>query len=131
MQSPEADDTQPEGVADASSPTPGTSRPGKPGEVLEELRDLLLAYFRQEAVEPLKRLLAWLGWGMLGAALLCIGMVLLALAALRALQTETAEHLSGSLSWTPYAIVLAAFVLIFAFALKSARARRRRSDEAK
>lgn len=103
---------------------------GKPAEVLEELKELLLAYCRQEAVEPLKRLLAWLGWGMLGALFLTAGMILLALAALRALQTQTGEHLTGSLSWTPYAIVLTAVTLILIFAVKAARARRRSGSEA-
>ena len=115
--------------AAAAPQQPSAGKPGKPAEVLEELKELLLAYFRQEALDPLKRLLAWLGWGMLGAVFLATGIILLALAALRALQTQTGEHLTGSLSWTPYVIVLAAMALILIFSVKAARARRRTRSE--
>ena len=113
----------------AAPQQPSAGKARKPAEVLEELKELLLAYFRQEALDPLKRLLAWLGWGMLGMVFLATGIILLALAALRALQTQTGEHLTGSLSWTPYLIVLAAVSLILIFAVKAARARRRTRSE--
>ena len=100
-----------------------------PAEVLQELRDVVLAYFRQEAVDPLRRLAAWLGFGLAGGVFVCTGLVLLALAGLRALQTETGDHLTGSLSWTPYAIVLAAVVVVFLLARSAARARRRGTEE--
>lgn len=100
-----------------------------PAEVLAELRDVVLAYFRQEAVEPLKRLAAWLGFGLAGGVFLCTGLVLLALAGLRALQTETGDHLAGNLSWTPYAIVLAGVLVVFLLARSAARARRRVTPE--
>ena len=106
-----------------------TEAPAEPAEALAELRDVVLAYFRQEAVEPLKRLLAWLGFGLLGGVFVCTGLVLLALGGLRALQTETGEHLTGSLSWTPYAIVLAAVLVVFLIARSAARARRRGAPE--
>ena len=100
-----------------------------PGEVLGELRDVVVAYFRQEAVEPLRRLAAWLGFGLAGGVFLSTGLVLLALAGLRALQTETGDHLAGSLSWSPYAIVLAAVLVVFLIARAAARARRRPTPE--
>ena len=100
-----------------------------PAEVLGELRDVVVAYFRQEAVEPLRRLAAWLGFGLAGGVFLSTGLVLLALAGLRALQTETGDHLAGSLSWSPYAIVLAAVLVVFLIARAAARARRRPTPE--
>ena len=100
-----------------------------PAEVLGELRDVVVAYFRQEAVEPLRRLVAWLGFGLAGGVFLSTGLVLLALAGLRALQTETGGHLAGSLSWSPYAIVLAAVLVVFLIARAAARARRRPTAE--
>ncbi len=112
----------------AGDEAPRTTDAG-PAEVLQELRDVVLAYFRQEAVDPLKRLAAWLGFGLLGGVFMSTGLVLLALAGLRALQTETGEHLTGSLSWTPYAIVLVAVVVVFLFARSAARARRRGTGE--
>ncbi len=101
----------------------------EPAEALAELRQTVLAYFRQEALDPLKRLGAWLGFGLLGGVFISTGLVLLALGALRALQTETAGHLSGSLSWTPYVIVLAVVLLLFMLARSAARARRRGAPE--
>ncbi len=106
-----------------------TEAPAEPAEALAELRDVVLAYFRQEAVEPLRRLLAWLGFGLLGGVFVCTGLVLLALGGLRALQTETGGHLTGTLSWAPYAIVLAAVLVVFLFARSAARARRRQAPE--
>ncbi len=103
--------------------------PTDPATALTELRDVVLAYFRQEAVDPLKRLVAWLGFGILGGVFVCTGLVLLALAALRALQTETGGHLAGNLSWTPYAIVLAGVLVVFLVARSAARARRRAGAE--
>ena len=123
----------PEGsAAGAPDPDAGSSPaapPGEVGDVLAELRDVLLAYFRQEAVEPLKRLAAWAGFGLAGGVFLCTGLVLLALAGLRALQTETGGHLAGNLSWSPYAIVLAAVLVVFLAARSAARARRRGTPE--
>ena len=112
--------------ADESPRAPGA---GDPAEVLAELRDVVGAYFRQEAVDPLKRLATWLGFGLAGGIFLCTGLVLLALAGLRALQTETGDHLAGSLSWSPYAIVLAGVLVVFLLARSATRARRRHTSE--
>ena len=114
--------------AEAEVPPPASGR-DDPGEVLGELRDVLVAYFRQEAVEPLKRLAAWLGFGLAGGVFMSTGLVLLALAALRALQTETGDHLGGSLSWSPYAIVLVGILMVFMVTRAAARARRRGTGE--
>lgn len=118
-----------EGLRAPAADTPSNTGPDDPSEVLAELRDVVAAYFRQEAVDPLKRLLVWLGFGLAGGILLCTGLVLLALAGLRALQTETGGHLAGSLSWTPYAIVLAGVLVVFGVARSAARARRRETGE--
>ena len=121
-----------ESASGTQTPTGDPSRAvpaDDPAEVLTELRDVVLAYFRQEAVEPLKRLAAWLGFGLAGGLFLCTGLALLALAGLRALQTETGDHLAGSLSWSPYAIVLAGVLVVFLVARSAARARRRGTPE--
>ena len=124
------DEARPTGAHVAGEGIPETeAAPADPAEALTELRDVVLAYFRQEAVDPLKRLLAWLGFGLLGGVFVCTGLVLLALGGLRALQTETGDHLTGSLSWTPYAIVLAGVLVVFLFARSAARARRRGAQE--
>lgn len=71
-------------------------------EEASELVRLVVAYARQETVDPLKALGRFLVFGLAGALLLGIGCVLLVLAVLRLLQTELSTHLSGSLTWVPY-----------------------------
>jgi hypothetical protein len=75
-------------------------------EVATELWGLTKDYARQETVEPLKGVGRYLGYGAAGALLLAVGVILLMLAGLRALQTETGDALDGNLSWLPYLIVL-------------------------
>lgn len=126
---PRPSDEPAAGTAAAEAEAQPDPSPTDPAEALAELRDVVVAYFRQEAVDPLKRLAAWLGFGLLGGVFVSTGLVLLALGGLRALQTETGEHLTGSLSWTPYAIVLAGVLVVFLLARSAARARRRGSPE--
>ena len=75
-------------------------------EVATELWGLTKDYARQETVEPLKGVGRYLGYGAIGALLVAIGVLLLMLSGLRALQTETGDALDGTLSWLPYLIVL-------------------------
>ena len=77
-------------------------------QVASELWELSTAYAKQETIDPLKGLGRFLGFGVGGALLLGIGSVLLLLAGLRALQTETGSTFTGNLSWAPYLIVVAA-----------------------
>ena len=73
-----------------------------PNDAIGELRDLVVAYAKQETVVPLKALGRFVAWGLVGAVLLSVGTVLGALAVLRAIQTEAAPHLDGNWSWLPY-----------------------------
>lgn len=75
-------------------------------EVATDLWGLTKGYARQETVEPLKGVGRYLGYGAAGAILVGVGVILLMLAGLRALQTETGDALDGNLSWLPYLIVL-------------------------
>jgi hypothetical protein len=71
-----------------------------------ELWELVVAYARQETLEPIKDLGRFVALGLAGAAVLTIGLVFLFLAGLRALQTETGAAFTGRWSWVPYAITL-------------------------
>lgn len=94
-----------------SLPSFGTpSRPSLPQLVLE-LRDLLVAYFKQETVLPLKQLGRYLAFGVAGSLLMGTGVMLLALGCLRLLQTETGTTFTGNWSWVPYIIVFAGLVI--------------------
>jgi len=82
--------------------------------------ELVVAYAKQETVEPVRRQVKNLGKGLGGALLLAVGTVLLAIGFVRALQVEfggagrvygtgivvsaygSVGHLSGNFSWVPY-----------------------------
>lgn len=82
-----------------------------------ELWDLVRAYAKQETLEPLKGIGRFLAFGLAGSFLLGIGVLLLAVAGLRALQTETGTTFHGNWSWAPYGIVLVVVALIIGLAL--------------
>jgi len=71
-----------------------------------ELWDLVRAYAKQETVEPLKGLGRFIAFGLAGSVTIGVGLVLLAVGGLRALQTETGSTFHGNWSWLPYLIVL-------------------------
>ena len=84
--------------------TPRDQNDGFLSEVFE-IKELIVAYAKQETIEPIKALGRFLAFGMLGSFLLAVGSLLLVLAALRALQTETGTVFQGNWSWAPYLIV--------------------------
>ena len=71
-----------------------------------ELWRLVLAYFRQETVEPVRNLGRFVAFGVAGSLMLGLGLGLLLLAVLRIFQTETGSTFTGHLSWVPYVIML-------------------------
>ena len=92
-----------------------------------ELWQLVVSYLRQETLDPLKGLLRFLGYGILGSALLSIGLLLWLLALLRALQTETGSHLTGNLSWLPYLISLAVGGVVALLAVRAIGSHKRKA----
>ena len=70
--------------------------------VISELWQLVVSYFKQETLDPLKNLGRFAKYGLVGSFLLGLGFLLLALAGLRALELETVPHWTGSWSWLPY-----------------------------
>ncbi|HEY5024463.1 MAG TPA: hypothetical protein VII76_05755 [Acidimicrobiales bacterium] len=77
---------------------------------------LVLDYAKQETLGPLKSLGRFLVFGLVGSVAITAGAVLLLLAALRALQSETGSSFTGHLSWLPYLIVAAAAVAVMGLA---------------
>jgi hypothetical protein len=92
-----------------------------------ELRDLVVAYVRQETVTPLKSLGRYMLFGVAGALLLGLGVVLLGVGVLRLLQQETGTTFRGDWSWAPYGIVFVALVVGAAITWKARGARRARA----
>lgn len=77
---------------------------------------LVLDYAKQETLGPLKSLGRFLVFGLVGSVAITAGTVLLLLACLRALQTETGSSFTGHLSWLPYLIVAVAAIAVMGLA---------------
>ena len=88
----------------------GPSRPSLPQLVIE-LKDLIVAYLKQETVVPLKQLGRYLAFGIAGSLLMGVGVILMSLGLLRLLQTQTGDTFADDWSWVPYLIVFAALVI--------------------
>jgi hypothetical protein len=99
--------------------------------VAGELWQLVVAYLKQETIEPLKGLIRFVAVG--AGAMFCVGIgsVLVLLAGLRALQTETGDALDGNWSVAPYGIVLVVAGLVAGLAVRAIGAEKRRSQRAK
>jgi hypothetical protein len=87
------------------------ARPPSLPQLVLELRDLVVAYFKQETLVPLQNLGRYAAFGIGGALLLGFGALFLAVGALRALQTETGDTFTGDWTWVPYVIVVIALIL--------------------
>src|SRR5262245_20786142 len=111
--SPPLADTATEPIRPPTVSAPNAPRPRtKPlPELVTELRELVVAYVKQETLEPLRSLGRWVGFGFAGSLLLGFGVVFLAMSALRALQEETGDTFTGHWSWVPYVIVIVALGL--------------------
>ena len=86
-------------------------------EVVRDLWDLLVAYTRQETVQPLRNISRYLAYGIGGMLVITTGVFLVCMSALRALQTQTNGIFNGMWSWVPYLIVAAGVtgLVVFAF----------------
>lgn len=73
---------------------------------------LVADYAKQETLGPLKGVGRFVAFGISGSVALSVGVVILLVALLRALQTETGTTFGGKLSWLPYLITAGAAVLV-------------------
>jgi hypothetical protein len=112
--------------ADTAAPSPPSGAP-LPQLVLE-LRDLIVDYVKQETLVPLRQLGRYVIFGVIGSFLLGLGVVLLGVGGLRALQTETGTTFSGDWSWSPYLMVFAALLVGGAVTWKIRNAGLRRAE---
>ena len=96
-------------------------------EVVNELWDLTKTYAKQQTIDPLKGIGRFLLFGLGAAVTGSIGLVLLLVALLRALQTQTGSTFTGNLSWIPYLIVLVVGLLFALLAISRISARQDRS----
>lgn len=91
-----------------------------------ELWAMVIAYVKQETIVPIKGLGRFIALGLAGSVIVSIGLLLLSLALLRALQTETTVF-AGDWSWAPYGITLVASGLVAALAARTITSHRRRA----
>ncbi len=95
--------------------------------LVSELWQLVVTYVKQETVDPIRGLGRFVAVGMAAMMALGIGLSLLALAGLRALQTETGSTFHGNLTWVPYAACAGGSFLVVAAAATAVVAGRGRS----
>jgi hypothetical protein len=84
-----------------------------------ETVQLIIDYVKQETLDPLKGLGRFIAFGVAGSVALAIGLVILSVAFLRLLQTETGTAFAGNLSWVPYLICTVAVLLVAAVAIRA------------
>jgi len=97
-----------------------------PGQA-KDLLQLVVGYAKQETLDPIKGLGRFLAFGLAGALVGSLGVVLLLLGALRLLQTETGSVFQGRLTWIPYLLVVIAGAGVVAGSMK-ARSRGQRRN---
>jgi hypothetical protein len=89
---------------------PVADRPPPIPQAVSELWELVLAYFKQETTEPLKRLGRVIGFGIAGSLMLGVGVVFVATGLLRLLQHEGPNTFDGNWTFAPYIIVIVALL---------------------
>ena len=99
-----------------------------PQQTVRELRELVIAYAKQEATDPLKGLKRYVTFGLAGALLLVTGIAFLAIGLLRLLQSNRGWLVHGNWSWVPYLAVVAALLMVAAL-VWAARSRKARKPE--
>jgi cytochrome b subunit of formate dehydrogenase len=95
-----------------------------------EFKDMVVAYAKQETVDPLKNLGRFIGFGVAGSFLVGTGVVLFVLSLLRLLQTETGRTFRGDWSFVPYLITAAACAIVIALAARAIGTAKRRARRA-
>ena len=95
-----------------------------PQQTIRELKDLVVAYAKQETIDPIKGLGRFVGFGIGGAVLLGTGGFFLAMALLRALQTQTGDTFADWRSFFPYLIVVILLLIVAFVAYVAAKKRR-------
>lgn len=103
-----------------------TASPSLPT-LVTDLKDLVVDYAKQETVVPLKNLGRFLAFGVMGSVLVAIGVVLLVLSVLRALQTEFASTFDGDWSFAPYLLTVVLCGIVAALAIRAIGTAKRRS----
>jgi hypothetical protein len=93
-----------------------------------ELKDLVVAYAKQETLEPIKGLGRFIAYGVAGSVLVALGLFLLTLSIIRVLQDELADTFDGYLSFVPYLVGIVFCVAVMALAVRGINTAKRRRE---
>lgn len=93
-----------------------SGRLGSVGDAGSDVVRLIVAYVKQETLGPLRGVVRFVAFGVVGSVALSGGTVLLLLALLRLLQDETGGTFGGDRSWLPYVVVVVAGLLVLGLA---------------
>jgi hypothetical protein len=99
-----------------------TTTAGSTSEQIAKTVELVKAYAQQETVDHFKGLGKWVGFGIAGATMLSIGIVLLVVGLLRLLQSAGMDTFYGFWSIVPYLLALIVCGLVVALALSRVQA---------
>lgn len=88
---------------------------------IQDLGKLVVAYVKQETLEPIKGLGRFIGFGLGGSALMGLGLFIVFLGVLRLLQDETGDAFQGNLKFVPYLATLALCGIVAGMAVKGIR----------
>ena len=97
------------------------------GTDIADVWHLVVAYAKQETIDPIKGLGRFVVMGLAGSAFIAVGLVLLLMAMLRALQTETGTF-DGRWSFAPYLLTVLVAVLLVALCVRSIGSAKRASQ---
>ncbi len=89
------------------------------------LWQLVVAYFKQETIEPIKGLQRFVGYGVAGSLMVGLGGVLIVLGLLRLLQTVDA--FDGNWSIVPYLITLVVALVATGLAVQAGSSDRKKA----
>ncbi|MEA2704595.1 MAG: hypothetical protein QOD63_2540 [Actinomycetota bacterium] len=92
---------------------------------VRELWDLVLAYLKQETIDPIKGLGRYVAYGLAGSLAIGMASILILLGILRVLQERTGGAFDGRLQFVPYLAVLLACGAVIAASLKAMSSEKR------
>ena len=86
---------------------------------IRELWELVIAYLKQETIDPVKGLWRYVLNGLLGSLAIGMASILLLLGVLRLLQDRTGALFAGRLHFVPYLAVLIGCGVVIGLSLKA------------
>jgi hypothetical protein len=101
-----------------SAPSGGWQSESFIGEI-RELWELVIAYFKQETIDPVKNLGRYVAYGLGGSLAIGLASMLFLLGILRLLQERTGELFTGRLHFVPYLVVILGCAAVIAASLKA------------